>query len=185
MGSFLVATVYMIWDLVAYIDTSVGINIMDTFQRMHKVWITLGELPVLGLKTPEKWAAVWRGSLPLTFIHKVPRLNAFNHLEEIRSSVVPDEFTVLKGNIDPYHRVSSQAPKHHPNNTHSQTKEMPVRRIAQIVHLKSSAVEAYKECHANVWPEVLQQIKDCNIRDCRSTRSISTRPNTQSATLIR
>jgi len=42
----------------------------------------------------------------------------------------------------------------------------PVRRIAQIVHLKPSAVEAYKECHANVWPEVLQQIKDCNIIDC-------------------
>lgn len=42
----------------------------------------------------------------------------------------------------------------------------PVRRIAQIVHLKPSAVAAYKECHANVWPEVLQQIKDCNITDC-------------------
>lgn len=44
----------------------------------------------------------------------------------------------------------------------------PVRRIAQIVHLKPAAVAAYKECHANVWPEVLQQIKDCNIKDCRS-----------------
>ncbi|KAE8394910.1 hypothetical protein ETB97_009308 [Aspergillus alliaceus] len=42
---------------------------------------------------------------------------------------------------------------------------MPVRRIAQLVHLKPSAVAAYKECHANVWPEVLQQIKECNIRD--------------------
>ncbi|KAL4934597.1 L-rhamnose mutarotase [Aspergillus undulatus] len=42
---------------------------------------------------------------------------------------------------------------------------MPVRRIAQIVHLKPSALAAYKECHANVWPEVLQQIKECNIRD--------------------
>lgn len=43
-----------------------------------------------------------------------------------------------------------------------------VKRIAQIVHLKPSAVEAYKECHAKVWPEVLQQIKDSNIRDCKS-----------------
>ncbi|KAL1988873.1 hypothetical protein VTN96DRAFT_6862 [Rasamsonia emersonii] len=41
----------------------------------------------------------------------------------------------------------------------------PVRRIAQIVHLKPSTVEEYKECHANVWPEVLQQIRECNIRD--------------------
>ncbi|QKX62329.1 uncharacterized protein TRUGW13939_09488 [Talaromyces rugulosus] len=39
------------------------------------------------------------------------------------------------------------------------------RRIAQIVHLKPSAVAAYKDCHANVWPEILQQIHDCNIRD--------------------
>ncbi|KAL4951248.1 rhamnose mutarotase [Aspergillus filifer] len=42
---------------------------------------------------------------------------------------------------------------------------MLTRRIAQIVHLKPSALAAYKECHANVWPEVLQQIKECNIRD--------------------
>lgn len=58
-----------------------------------------------------------------------------------------------------------------PFNTSVQTikrayKMSPVRRIAQIIHLKPSAVEAYKECHANVWPEVLQQIKDCNIIDC-------------------
>lgn len=45
---------------------------------------------------------------------------------------------------------------------------MPVRRVAQIVHLKPEALAAYKECHANVWPEVLQQIKECNIRDCPS-----------------
>lgn len=42
------------------------------------------------------------------------------------------------------------------------------RRIAQIVHLKPSAVAAYKDCHANVWPEILQQIHDCNIRDCKN-----------------
>lgn len=49
----------------------------------------------------------------------------------------------------------------------------PVRRIAQIVHLKPSAVAAYKECHANVWPEVLQQIKDCNIKDCKAPVPLS------------
>ena len=41
------------------------------------------------------------------------------------------------------------------------------RRFAQIVHLKPLAVAAYKECHANVWPEILQKIKECNIVDCR------------------
>lgn len=39
------------------------------------------------------------------------------------------------------------------------------RRIAQIVKLKPSSVEAYKACHAAVWPAVLAQIKDCNISD--------------------
>jgi L-rhamnose mutarotase len=41
------------------------------------------------------------------------------------------------------------------------------RRIAQIVKLKPEFVEKYKECHARVWPEVLKQIKDSNIEDCK------------------
>lgn len=41
----------------------------------------------------------------------------------------------------------------------------PGRRFAQIVKLKPEYVEKYKECHAAVWPEVLKQIKDCNIQD--------------------
>ncbi len=44
---------------------------------------------------------------------------------------------------------------------------MPIKRLAQIVHLRPEAVDANKECHAKVWPEVLQQIHDCNIRDCK------------------
>ncbi|KAK3049893.1 hypothetical protein LTR09_008813 [Extremus antarcticus] len=39
------------------------------------------------------------------------------------------------------------------------------RRIAQIVRLQRNSAEAYKECHAAVWPAVLEQIKDCNISD--------------------
>ncbi|KAK3719298.1 hypothetical protein LTR37_004517 [Vermiconidia calcicola] len=39
------------------------------------------------------------------------------------------------------------------------------RRIAQIVRLKRDSLQAYKECHANVWPAVFDQIKDCNISD--------------------
>ncbi|KAI1851934.1 hypothetical protein JX265_008261 [Neoarthrinium moseri] len=41
----------------------------------------------------------------------------------------------------------------------------PGRRIAQIVKLKPEHVAEYKKCHAKVWPEVLQQIKACNIAD--------------------
>jgi hypothetical protein len=40
------------------------------------------------------------------------------------------------------------------------------RRFAQIVKLKPEFEEQYKACHAKVWPEVLKQIKDCNIEDC-------------------
>lgn len=55
-----------------------------------------------------------------------------------------------------------------PSSTKAQEKEPKMLRIAQIVHLKPSALAVYKDCHANVWPEVLQQIKECNIRDCIS-----------------
>ncbi|KAL2125860.1 hypothetical protein VTI74DRAFT_2453 [Chaetomium olivicolor] len=41
----------------------------------------------------------------------------------------------------------------------------PGRRFAQIVKLKSEFVDKYKEVHAAVWPEVIEQIRDCNIQD--------------------
>lgn len=47
------------------------------------------------------------------------------------------------------------------------TTPLPPRRIGQIIRLKPSQVVAYKELHANVWPEVLQQIHECNIRNCK------------------
>jgi L-rhamnose mutarotase len=52
-----------------------------------------------------------------------------------------------------------------------------VRRIAQIIRLQPGAVEAYKECHTNVWPEVLQQIYDCNIRDCQLKLELNVNQN--------
>ena len=48
----------------------------------------------------------------------------------------------------------------------------PGRRVAQIVKLKPEYVTKYKACHAAVWPEVLKQIKTCNIRDCKSARCL-------------
>lgn len=42
----------------------------------------------------------------------------------------------------------------------------PEQRLAQFVRLNASALERYKEMHANVWPEVLQAIRECNIHDC-------------------
>ena len=40
------------------------------------------------------------------------------------------------------------------------------RRIGQWLYLKQEHIEEYKKCHAAVWPEVLEQIKDSNVRDC-------------------
>ena len=39
------------------------------------------------------------------------------------------------------------------------------RRIGQIIRLKRSALNEYKEYHRNAWPEVLEQIRDSNITD--------------------
>lgn len=47
--------------------------------------------------------------------------------------------------------------------THRQ--KNPGRRFAQIVKLKPAHLAEYKACHAAVWPEVLKQIKECNIED--------------------
>ncbi|KAL0263017.1 hypothetical protein SLS55_001992 [Diplodia seriata] len=45
----------------------------------------------------------------------------------------------------------------------SSTKEP--RRIGQLVYLRPEYLDEYKKCHAAVWPEVLEQIKDSNIVD--------------------
>jgi len=40
-----------------------------------------------------------------------------------------------------------------------------VKRYGQIIGLKPEAYEKYVEYHAQVWPEVLKTIHDCNIRN--------------------
>ncbi|KXJ94213.1 hypothetical protein Micbo1qcDRAFT_231754 [Microdochium bolleyi] len=41
----------------------------------------------------------------------------------------------------------------------------PGRRFAQIVKLRPEHIAEYEKAHAAVWPEVLQQIRACNIQD--------------------
>lgn len=43
----------------------------------------------------------------------------------------------------------------------------PGRWFAQTIKLKKDRVDEYKACHAKVWPEVLKQIKECGIEDCK------------------
>ena len=40
-----------------------------------------------------------------------------------------------------------------------------MQRIAQVIRLKPGALEAYKKYHTAVWPEVLDTIRRCNIRN--------------------
>ncbi|KAF2637227.1 rhamnose mutarotase [Massarina eburnea CBS 473.64] len=50
------------------------------------------------------------------------------------------------------------------------------RRIGQWLYLKPSEIEAYKKCHAEVWPKVLEQIKDSNIKDYSIYLTLTPRP---------
>ena len=40
-----------------------------------------------------------------------------------------------------------------------------VKRFGQLIGLRPEVKEDYIKYHANVWPEVLQTIHDCNIRN--------------------
>lgn len=40
-----------------------------------------------------------------------------------------------------------------------------MKRYGSLIGLKPEAVEAYKAYHAAVWPEVLDMIRQCNIRN--------------------
>lgn len=41
------------------------------------------------------------------------------------------------------------------------------RRFGQVIRLRKGCVDEYKACHAKAWPEVLRQIKDSKIEDCK------------------
>ncbi|CAJ2503906.1 Uu.00g113000.m01.CDS01 [Anthostomella pinea] len=60
---------------------------------------------------------------------------------------------------------TSSPPQPGANQRDSTRQRTSGKRVAQIVKLKPEFVAKYKEVHAAVWPEVLQQIKVCNIRD--------------------
>ena len=40
-----------------------------------------------------------------------------------------------------------------------------MQRYGMVLGVKEEALERYKELHAAVWPEVLQMISDCNLRN--------------------
>ncbi len=40
-----------------------------------------------------------------------------------------------------------------------------MKRFGQIIGLKPECYEEYKKYHAGVWPEVLETIRECNIRN--------------------
>ena len=40
-----------------------------------------------------------------------------------------------------------------------------MKRVGMVIRLKPEAEEAYKRYHAAVWPEVLETLRQCNIRN--------------------
>ena len=40
-----------------------------------------------------------------------------------------------------------------------------MQRMGMVIGLKPDKVEEYKRLHAAVWPEILDKISDCNIRN--------------------
>ena len=40
-----------------------------------------------------------------------------------------------------------------------------MQRYGMVIHVKPEKLKEYKELHANVWPEVLNKITECNIRN--------------------
>lgn len=40
-----------------------------------------------------------------------------------------------------------------------------MQRYGQLIGVKPEQIEAYEHIHAHAWPEVLQTIHDCNIRN--------------------
>jgi L-rhamnose mutarotase len=40
-----------------------------------------------------------------------------------------------------------------------------MKRFGQVIGVKKECLEDYKKYHAAVWPEILQKITECNIRN--------------------
>lgn len=40
-----------------------------------------------------------------------------------------------------------------------------MKRFGMVIRLKPGCADAYRAYHANVWPEVLGMIRECNIRN--------------------
>lgn len=40
-----------------------------------------------------------------------------------------------------------------------------MKRFGQVINVKPERLDEYVKVHANVWPEVLQMIEECNIRN--------------------
>ena len=43
--------------------------------------------------------------------------------------------------------------------------QQKVQRYGSVIGLRPEKIEEYKELHADVWPDVLRMIKQCNIRN--------------------
>ena len=40
-----------------------------------------------------------------------------------------------------------------------------MKRMGMVIGIRPEKIEKYKELHAKIWPEILEQISKCNIRN--------------------
>jgi L-rhamnose mutarotase len=50
-------------------------------------------------------------------------------------------------------------------NLNGTRKAEPMKRFGMVIRLKAGSTDAYRAYHANVWPEVLEMIRECHIRN--------------------
>jgi len=43
--------------------------------------------------------------------------------------------------------------------------ETPMKRYGMVLKVRPEKLEEYKKLHANVWPDILKMIRECNIRN--------------------
>jgi L-rhamnose mutarotase len=44
-------------------------------------------------------------------------------------------------------------------------RNVAMQRFGTVIKLKAECETLYRQCHAAVWPEVLQKIRECNIEN--------------------
>lgn len=104
----------------------------------------------------------------------VLRLSLTLTSSSIQSAFRPTRLAATRRSTSPTSVRVTQHTATHRNATHRNampSSNQGPRHVGQWLYLRPECVAEYKKCHAAVWPKVLEQIRDSNVRDCTSTLS--------------